>query len=82
MHSISFVLDLGESMEREKVTSSAIVSIGYESASEILEVEFPSGAIWQYLGISQEVFDELMAGSIGGYFQANIRGKFQENQVA
>ena len=35
-------------MERQLINSSNIVSAGYDPASQILEVEFKNGIVWQY----------------------------------
>jgi hypothetical protein len=61
-------------MEREPVNSSAIASVGYDSASDTLEIEFTSGQIYQFSGVADQVHADLMgADSIGGYFSAHIR---------
>ena len=48
-------------MERKKVSSSQIRSIGYDSSARILEVEMSDGTIWQYSGVSSEVHRRLLA---------------------
>lgn len=64
-------------MERTPVSSSDIRSIGYEPEISTLEVEFNTGSVYQYHGVSQEVFDSLMqADSKGIYFNANIRNSY------
>lgn len=68
-------------MEREPVESKAITSVGFDPLTEILEIEFPSGAVWQYLGVPEAEFEGLMSGSVGTYFHANIKGKYPENRI-
>lgn len=64
-------------MERVPVASSNLVSVGYHGASEILEVEFKSGRVYQYMNVPQIVYDQLMsAPSQGSYFSANIRNNY------
>jgi len=64
-------------MERTFVSSSNIRSIGYDFNSMILEVEFNSGAVYQYNGVPQSEYNSLMnAGSKGAYFSANIRERY------
>ena len=46
-------------MERELVSSSTIVSIGYEG--ETLEVEFKNGTVYQYYNVPEVVYSQLMA---------------------
>jgi hypothetical protein len=64
-------------MERTFVSSSNIQSIGYDSDSMALEVEFNGGALYQYQGVPQAEYEALMsAGSKGAYFNANIKNRF------
>ena len=64
-------------MERVPVSSSNIRSIGYDPESMTLEVEFNTCAVYQYQGVAQGDYDALMsAGSIGSYFNANIKTRF------
>lgn len=61
-------------MNRIPVTSSNLASIGYDEGTQTLEIEFRSGAIYQYFGVSSDVHAALMAASShGSYFAANIR---------
>ena len=65
-------------MQRTQVVSSNLVSVGYDAASSMLEVEFNDGAIYQYFDVSQLVYEELMqAESHGVYFSANIRNDYR-----
>lgn len=70
-------------MERQYVESSMILSIGYDSNTSTLEVEFKSnGAIWQYYDVSENIYYEFIgSGSVGKYFLQNIRGQYSESQV-
>ena len=47
-------------MERQTVDSSAIVSVGYDPMSEVLEVEFHSGRVYKYYNVRQIVYDDLI----------------------
>ena len=61
-------------MERIPVQSSNLFSVGYDSQTSILEIEFNNGSIYQYSGVPQEVYEGLMnAGSKGSYFHHNIK---------
>jgi hypothetical protein len=42
-------------MDRKRVSASNIRSIGYDAGEQVLEIEFPSGSIVQYSGVSPEV---------------------------
>jgi hypothetical protein len=60
-------------VERTPVISRNIVSIGYDSLSCTLEVEFQSG-IYLYYNVPSEVFEGLMAApSKGTFFDQYVR---------
>jgi hypothetical protein len=40
--------DREAAMQRTRVSSSSIVSIGYDASSQVLEVQFRSGSVYQY----------------------------------
>ena len=64
-------------MERENVSSSNIVSIGYDAPSETLEVEFTAGSVYQYYGVPQGVYDAFRAATSKGQFLASqIKDRF------
>lgn len=56
-----------ESMDRETVTSSTVLSIGYEPSTSTLEVEFRSG-IYQYYNVPEPIYQQLI--------EADSKGKF------
>ena len=61
-------------MKRQSVTSSNLASVGYDAANEILEVEFKHGGVYQYFGVPENEYEELMnASSHGQYFDRNIK---------
>ncbi|MEZ8159106.1 KTSC domain-containing protein [Vibrio splendidus] len=68
-------------MERISVSSSNLVSVGYDADAMILEVEFNSG-IYQYYDVPEYVHQELMsAPSIGSYLHHNVKSSFSYAQV-
>ncbi len=70
-------------MERKYVSSSNIVSIGYDANDMILEVEFKSGAVYQYYDVPQHIYDGLMtASSHGSYLDAYVKkGGYHYSQI-
>ena len=69
-------------MDRVPVSSTNIRSIGYDPDESLLEIEFHKGGVYQYLGVPQVEYDQLMgAGSKGSYFHANIKGRFTTQKV-
>jgi KTSC domain len=69
-------------VDREFVTSSNIRSVGYDSKSETLEIEFNNGTVYQYYNVPSPVFDELMmAPSVGKFFNSQIKNSFPYARV-
>ena len=69
-------------MERKHVDSSNIESIGYDSESQTLEIEFLKGSIYQYFDVPQNVYEEMMvADSQGKYLAQNIKGVYRFSKV-
>ena len=64
-------------MTRKSVESSNLRSVGYDEFLLVLEIEFKSGAVYRYYGVPSEVHDELInAESVGKYFNANVKSKY------
>ncbi len=64
-------------MERIPVTSTNIQSVGYDQNTQILEVEFKNGTVYQYTDVSLGEYEGLMgAGSKGSYLNMNIKGRY------
>ena len=70
-------------MQRTPITSSDIRSIGYDASTQTLEVEFHSGGIYQYDGVPESEYRNLMAASSHGqYFIAHIKNTYQWHQIS
>lgn len=64
-------------MERVPVSSSSLRSVGYDSDTKLLEVEFRSGALYLYENVPDWAVEGLMAArSKGRYFEARIRDRY------
>jgi len=64
-------------MERIPVSSSNISAIGYDADNQILEVEFTTGAVYSYSGVSSDEYEGFMSSdSKGKYFHANIKNRY------
>jgi len=69
-------------MERISVSSTNIVSIGYDVANQILEIEFNSGDVFQYYNVPEGIYESLMSSnSHGSFFHQNIRNEFQYQKM-
>jgi len=65
-------------MIRKSVSSSNIRSIGYDSKSQTLEIEFHSGGIYQYFNVPESIYNALMsASSHGSYFARHIKDRYR-----
>ena len=59
-------------MNRQFVSSSDIRSVGWQNNT--LEIEFKSGGLYQYHGVPQDVYINLLsASSCGRYFHSFIK---------
>ena len=69
-------------MNRTPVTSSNVVSVGYDQNTLTLEVEFHSGSVYQYFDVPETVYQEFLAAdSHGRYLNRNIRNSYRYAQI-
>ncbi len=69
-------------MERKRVNSSKIRSVGYDERSQALEIEFSNGEVLQYLRVSHETHRRLMAApNAAAYFEDNIAEDYTSRRV-
>ena len=69
-------------MERKRINASTIRSVGYDARQQLLEIEFSSGSIVQYSGVSAEVHRRFMsAPSPGSFFQDQIDENFSSKRI-
>ena len=69
-------------MKRTPVVSSSIVSVGYDSQSQVLELEFEGGNVYQYFEVPQSVHERLLdADSIGGFVNKEIKGVYGFREI-
>jgi hypothetical protein len=64
-------------MPRIELNSTGLQAATYQDQLARLELEFRSGAIYQYFGVSGQTYQELLlAQSKGTYFHRHIRDRF------
>ncbi|AFY68553.1 hypothetical protein Pse7367_0237 [Thalassoporum mexicanum PCC 7367] len=69
-------------MERKSVSSSNLASVGYAPDTQILEVEFMNGGLYQYSSVPQSVYAGLMsASSHGSYFNQYVRNVYSYQKI-
>jgi hypothetical protein len=66
-------------MERKEVESSVIGALGH---ARVLEIQFESGRIYQYIDVPEDIYNAMLASdSKGKYFNQHIRGKFSYQEI-
>lgn len=69
-------------MERQYIESTMIRGIGYDFDNSILEIEFNSGAVWQYYDFPEsEWYGFENSDSKGKFFLREIKNQYSESQV-
>jgi len=69
-------------MERSPVNSSNIESVGYDSDSLTLEVEFKGGSVYQYYDVPSHVYENFIsAESLGSYLHHSIKNNFSVSKI-
>jgi len=69
-------------LEKQRVSSSTVLSIGYDRQTETLEIEFGSGRVYQYYGVPDNLHNEIMqTPSKGQFFNTYIRDQYPFSRV-
>lgn len=70
-------------MERIRVKSSSLRSIGYDEPAQILEIEFQQGGTYQYFGVSKKIYDNLIKSvlSHGEYYDRFIKNRYRRKKM-
>lgn len=70
-------------MNRNPVSSSQIVSVGHDPETNTIEVEFNSGAVWQYAGVDAAKHAAFVgAESLGRHFGKHIKPHHAATKVS
>jgi len=68
-------------MDRKKVSSSQIRSVGYDGGSQVLEVEMSDGTVWQYSHVPSEVHRRFLAApTLASYYRDNIEEEYSRKR--
>ena len=69
-------------MQRTQVSSDTVMSVGYEAATSILELELASQEIYQYFNVPLDKYIGLMkAVSKGTFYNHNIKSAYEYKKV-
>jgi hypothetical protein len=61
-------------VDRVRVSSTSVVSVGYDSERAELEIEFVGGGVYRYLDVPPETAIELLrAESIGRFVNSRVK---------
>ena len=64
-------------MNKNPVASASLAAVGFDSATQTLEVEFQNERIYRYYGVPWAVFADLQeADSKGRFFNSRIRNRY------
>ena len=76
------LLEEEESFAMLPVASTMASAIGYDSENEVLQIEFNSGAVYQYSDIDEDTFEDLYSSdAVGRYYNQYIKGKYQSERI-
>lgn len=76
------IQELEADMERNPVTSSMVLSIGYDETSQTLEVEFRSNLVYQYYDVPPVIYEQLLAAeSAGTFINTQVKPHFPCSRV-
>lgn len=70
-------------MERIRIESSDLKSVGYDESTQTLEIEFRQGGIYQYFGVSKKIYDGLMqyAFAHDQYHARYIKNRYRHKKI-
>lgn len=69
-------------MERISVESKAVVSVGYDTETQCLEVEFQNGNVYRYEKVPSSVYEWLLrVPNKGGFINRVLEPKYQGARV-
>ena len=69
-------------MVNQMVLSTEIEWIGYEQKTNMLQVEFIEGGIYQYQNVPKNIYDNfLSADSHCRYFETSVKGRYQYRKI-
>ncbi len=70
-------------MKHTAVSSSFVLSAGYDESSQTLELAFSGGSTYSYAGVPQQVYEGLLeAESKGAFYSAKIKGIYLSTKLA
>ena len=71
-------------MEKIRVKSSTVRTIGYDESTQILEIDFQHGGTYQYFGVPKKIYDDLMKyeSGHGQYHARYIKNRYRHKKIS
>lgn len=64
-------------MQRKRVSSTELFSVGYDAETNELEIELLNGSCYRYRGVARMIYEELMASTAKNrYYARYIKNSF------
>jgi KTSC domain len=71
-----------DEIEMLPTCSSMAAQVGYDEEREILQIEFNSGAVYQYAHVEPELWEDLQStDSIGSFYNHEIKGYYPSQRI-
>jgi hypothetical protein len=69
-------------MKHTAVSSSFILSVGYDEDNQTLELTFSGGSTYSYAGVPRHIYEGLReAASKGAFYSAKIKGVYLSTKL-
>ncbi len=70
-------------MDRTRIKSNDLKSVGYDESDHILEIEFHHGGIYQYFGVPKKIYDGLMKSVLSHeqYHTRYIKNRYRHEKI-
>ncbi len=69
-------------MTRKPLSSGKLKSAGYDESSRVMEIEFKNGDVFEYKGVSRELYRQLMVSpSPSSFFEDKIDEQFTARRI-
>ncbi len=70
-------------MERQAVSSTNVAAVGFDAGTQTLEIEFHNGGVYQYYGVPEHMFTEMIhAPSAGKFLNMYIKDRYPYSRVS
>jgi len=70
-------------MDRIRLKSNDLQSVGYDESLQILEIQFHHGGTYQYFGVPKKIYDGLIKSVIshGQYHTRYIKNRYRHEKI-